>query len=250
MYNVDLKNIVPSGDLTCLFAKATLDESNLWHRRLDHINFKTMDKLVKGNLVRGLPLKVFENNHTCVACKKGKQQRASGKTKTVSSVSQPQQSLLTEWRTHTFIWRNKTDLEEQNLDDLFNSLKIYEAKVKSSSSASTSTQNIAFVCSQNTDSNNEPVSVVASVSAPSAKVPIFALPNLDTLSNAKIDADDLEEMDLKWQIAMLTVECYNYYRKGHFAIECRSPKDIRRNVQVEPQMRNVPVETSTSNALV
>nr|GEX70249.1 hypothetical protein [Tanacetum cinerariifolium] len=48
MYNVELKNIVPSKDLTCLFAKATLDESNLWHRRLDHINFKTMNKLVKG----------------------------------------------------------------------------------------------------------------------------------------------------------------------------------------------------------
>nr|GEZ31696.1 ribonuclease H-like domain-containing protein [Tanacetum cinerariifolium] len=52
MYNVDLKNVVPSRDLTCLFAKAILDESNLWHRRLGHINFKTMNKLVKGNLVR------------------------------------------------------------------------------------------------------------------------------------------------------------------------------------------------------
>nr|GFB68266.1 ribonuclease H-like domain-containing protein [Tanacetum cinerariifolium] len=47
MYNVDLKNVVPSGDLTYLFAKATLDKSNLWHRRLGHINFKTMNKLVK-----------------------------------------------------------------------------------------------------------------------------------------------------------------------------------------------------------
>nr|GFB41051.1 hypothetical protein [Tanacetum cinerariifolium] len=36
MYNVDLKNVVPSRDLTCLFAKATLDESNLWHRRLGY----------------------------------------------------------------------------------------------------------------------------------------------------------------------------------------------------------------------
>nr|GEV00328.1 ribonuclease H-like domain-containing protein [Tanacetum cinerariifolium] len=54
MYNVDLKNVVPSGGLTCLFAKATLDESNIWHRRLGHINFKTMNKLVKGNLVRGI----------------------------------------------------------------------------------------------------------------------------------------------------------------------------------------------------
>ncbi|GJZ91103.1 ribonuclease H-like domain-containing protein [Tanacetum coccineum] len=53
MYSVDLKNIVPLGGLTCLFAKATLDESNLWHRRLGHINFKTMNKLVRGNLIRG-----------------------------------------------------------------------------------------------------------------------------------------------------------------------------------------------------
>nr|GEW19819.1 putative ribonuclease H-like domain-containing protein [Tanacetum cinerariifolium] len=89
MYNVNLKNIILSGDLTCLFAKATLDESNLWHRRLSHINFKTMNKLVKGNIVRGLPSNVFGNNHTCVACKKGKQHRASCKTKPVSSVDQP-----------------------------------------------------------------------------------------------------------------------------------------------------------------
>nr|GEW06703.1 hypothetical protein [Tanacetum cinerariifolium] len=47
MYNVDLKNIVPSGDLTSVFAKTTLDGSNLWHRRIGHINFKTMNKLVK-----------------------------------------------------------------------------------------------------------------------------------------------------------------------------------------------------------
>nr|GEY30481.1 putative ribonuclease H-like domain-containing protein [Tanacetum cinerariifolium] len=59
MYNVSLKNIIPSGDLTCLFAKAALYESNLWHRRLGHVNFKTINKLVKGNLVRGLPFKVF-----------------------------------------------------------------------------------------------------------------------------------------------------------------------------------------------
>nr|GEV18636.1 retrovirus-related Pol polyprotein from transposon TNT 1-94 [Tanacetum cinerariifolium] len=77
MYNVNLKDIVPSGDLICLFAKATIDESNLWHRRLGHVNFKTINKLVKGNLVRGLPTKVFENLNTCVACKKGKQHRAS-----------------------------------------------------------------------------------------------------------------------------------------------------------------------------
>nr|GEW31372.1 hypothetical protein [Tanacetum cinerariifolium] len=139
-------------------------------------------------------------------------------------------SLPSEWRTHTLIWRNKIILEEQSLDDLFNNLKIYEAEVKSSSSASTSTQNIAFVSSSNTDSTNEPVSAAASVSA--------------------IDADDLEEMDLKWEMAMLTMEYYNCHKKGHFAKECRSPKDTRRNGAAEPRRRSVPVETSASNALV
>nr|GEX41816.1 retrovirus-related Pol polyprotein from transposon TNT 1-94 [Tanacetum cinerariifolium] len=180
-------------------------------------------------------------------------------------------SLPTEWRTHTLIWRNKTDLEEQSLDDLFNSLKIYEVEVKSSSSTSTSTQNIAFVSSSNTDSTNEPVSAAASVVAVNAKIHVSAILNVDTLSNVviysffasesnspqldnddlkQINADDLEEMDLKWQMAMLTVECYNCHRKGHFVRECRSPKDTRRNGAAEPQRRNVPVETSTLNALV
>nr|GEV72801.1 ribonuclease H-like domain-containing protein [Tanacetum cinerariifolium] len=68
MYNVDIKNVVPLGGLTCLFAKVALEESNFWHRRLGHINFKTINNLVKGNLVRGLPSKIFENNHTFVAC--------------------------------------------------------------------------------------------------------------------------------------------------------------------------------------
>nr|GEV30938.1 ribonuclease H-like domain-containing protein [Tanacetum cinerariifolium] len=151
--------------------------------------------------------------------------------------------------------RNKTNLEEQSLDDLFNSLKIYEAEVNSSFSASTSTQNIAFVSSSHTDSTNEPVSAAPSVYAVCAKMPVSSLPNVDSLSNAviysffasqpfspeldnddlkQIDADDLEEMDLKWQMAM----------------ECRSSKDLRRNGAAEPQRRNVPIETSISNALV
>ncbi|GJT40529.1 ribonuclease H-like domain-containing protein [Tanacetum coccineum] len=77
MYSVDLKNIAPQGGLTCLFAKATPDESNLWHRRLGHVNFKTKNKLVRRSLVRGLPSKLFEILQTCVACQKGKQHRAS-----------------------------------------------------------------------------------------------------------------------------------------------------------------------------
>nr|GEY95839.1 hypothetical protein [Tanacetum cinerariifolium] len=170
-------------------------------------------------------------------------------------------SLPSKWRTHTLIWRNKTNLEEQSLDDLFNSLKIYKAEAKIFSSASNLTQNIAFVSSSNTDSTTESVSVPASVFAVSTKIHVSPLPNVDSLSNAviysffasqssspqldnddlmQIDADDLEEMDLKWQMAI----------KEHFTRESRSPKDSRRNGVAEPQRRNVPVETSTSNALV
>nr|GEV06274.1 hypothetical protein [Tanacetum cinerariifolium] len=97
-------------------------------------------------------------------------------------------SLPSEWRTHTLIWKNKADLEDQSLDDLFNNLKIYEAESNS--------------------------------------------PQLDNDDLKQIDADDSEEMDLKWQMAMRAR---------------RSPKDTRNK---DTQRRNVLVETSTSNALV
>ncbi|GKA49371.1 putative ribonuclease H-like domain-containing protein, partial [Tanacetum coccineum] len=86
MYSVDMKNIVPKESLTCLVAKATLDESMLWHRRLGHVNFKTINKLVKENLVRGLPSKRFENDQTCVACLKGKQHKASSSKDETSGI--------------------------------------------------------------------------------------------------------------------------------------------------------------------
>nr|GEW34904.1 hypothetical protein [Tanacetum cinerariifolium] len=112
-------------------------------------------------------------------------------------------------------------------------LKIYEAEVKSSSATSPTTQNIAFVSFQNTDSTNESVSDVASVSAASTTVLVFALPNVDTLSDA---------------IIYSFFACQsNSPQRGHLARECRSPKDNRNK---ETQRRNVLVETFTSNALV
>nr|GEV44259.1 hypothetical protein [Tanacetum cinerariifolium] len=208
-------------------------------------------------------------------------------------------SLPSKWKTHTLIWRNKTDLKDKSLDDLFNSLKIYESEVKHSSCQSTDSQNLAFVSSIPADSTNDSVSAAVNVSAVGTKLSASTLLNVESLSNAiiysffasqssspqldnedlkQIDADDLEEMDLKWQMAMLTmrarkflqktvrnlgvngptsmgfdmekVECYNCHRKGHFARECRSPKDSRRTAVAESQRRSVPVETSTSNALV
>ncbi|GJV00123.1 putative ribonuclease H-like domain-containing protein [Tanacetum coccineum] len=89
MYSFDMKNIVLKDSLTCVVAKATSKESMLWHRRLSHINFKNINKLVKENLVRDLPLKRFENDQTCVACLKGKQHRASCKTKAFNPITKP-----------------------------------------------------------------------------------------------------------------------------------------------------------------
>nr|GEU43002.1 putative ribonuclease H-like domain-containing protein [Tanacetum cinerariifolium] len=148
-------------------------------------------------------------------------------------------SLPSEWKTRTLIWRNKADLEEQNLDDLFNSLIIYETEVKQSSSPGTATQNLAFVSSTSTDSTTDSVSAAASVFAACVKLPTSPLLN--------IDVDDLEKMNLRWQMAMLTLRAR---RKGHFAREYRSPKDPRRHDTAEQQRRTIPVETSTSNALV
>nr|GFA61630.1 ribonuclease H-like domain-containing protein [Tanacetum cinerariifolium] len=126
-----------------------------------------------------------------------------------------------------------TDLEDKSLNDLFNSLKIYESEVKHSSSLGTDSQNLAFVSSTPADSTNDSVSAAVNVFAVGTKLSASTLPN--------INADDLEEMDLKWQMAMLIMRA----RK-----ECRSPKDSRRIAVAEPQRRNILVETSTSNALV
>ncbi|GJY24192.1 putative ribonuclease H-like domain-containing protein [Tanacetum coccineum] len=103
MHSVDLKNIVPKGGLTCLFAKATYDESKIWHRRLGHLNFITMNRLVKRNLVRCLPSKLFENDQTCVACQKGNQHIASYKSKTENSINLPLHSLHMDLFGPTFV---------------------------------------------------------------------------------------------------------------------------------------------------
>nr|GEY52692.1 hypothetical protein [Tanacetum cinerariifolium] len=177
-------------------------------------------------------------------------------------------SLPSEWKTHTLIWRNKTDLEDKSLDNLFNSLKNYESEVKHSSSLGIKSHNLAIVSSTPADSTNDSVSAAVNVSAVGTKLSASTLPNVDSLSNAviysffasqsfspqldnkdlkQIDVDDLEEIDLKWQMAMLTMRAR---RKGHFARKCRSPKDSRRTAVAKPQRRKVSVETSTSNALV
>ncbi|GJY32886.1 ribonuclease H-like domain-containing protein [Tanacetum coccineum] len=93
VYSLNLKSIIPSGGVTCLVAKASEDEAILWHRRLGHVNFKNINKLVKSNLVRGLPSKTFKHDHSCLACRKGKQHKASCKKLEEKTVREPLELL-------------------------------------------------------------------------------------------------------------------------------------------------------------
>ncbi|GJR10258.1 putative ribonuclease H-like domain-containing protein [Tanacetum coccineum] len=202
-------------------------------------------------------------------------------------------SLPSAWNNIALIMRNKSDLDTLSMDDLYNNLKVYEAEIKGQSSSSSNSQNVAFVSSENTSSTNEAVNIAHEVSTASSQgqassstyvddvmFSFFANQSnslqLDNEDLEQIDTDDLEEMDLKWQVAMLTmrvkrflkktgrnlnfngketvgfdktkVECYNCHRRGHFARECRAPRN-QGNRNGDALRRIIPVETP-ANALV
>ncbi|GJZ57890.1 putative ribonuclease H-like domain-containing protein [Tanacetum coccineum] len=207
-------------------------------------------------------------------------------------------SLSQEWTMHTIVWRNKPAIKTLSLDNLFNNLKAYESKVKGISSSITNSHNVAFLSSSNTnnatkaDNTAQGVNTASTQGAADSSTTVenlsddviysfFAsqpsIPQLDNEDLQQIHPDDLEEMDLRWNIAMLTmrarrflkntgrkldmankeiigfdkskVECFNCHKRGHFARECRAPRnqDSRNR---EPTRRTVPVEETTSNALV
>jgi hypothetical protein len=86
VYCLDMGNASPESDVNCFISKASFDESSLWHRRMCHMNFKNMNKLVKNGLVRGLPQKEFISHDHCVDCLKGKQHKISFKLKDINSI--------------------------------------------------------------------------------------------------------------------------------------------------------------------
>ncbi|KAJ9565815.1 hypothetical protein OSB04_001781 [Centaurea solstitialis] len=93
VYCLDIEDASSVSSLNCLFSKAYVSESSLWHRRMCHMNFKNMNLLVKNKLVRGLPAKEFSCDDHCVACLKGKQHKSSHKSKEVNIISSPLQLL-------------------------------------------------------------------------------------------------------------------------------------------------------------
>nr|GEW94147.1 retrovirus-related Pol polyprotein from transposon TNT 1-94 [Tanacetum cinerariifolium] len=181
------------------------------------------------------------------------------------NLDQIHDSLPFKWKTHTLIWKNKAALKEHSLDDLFNNFKFVKL-------------NVFAVCAKLHVSSHLNIDSLSNAVIFSFFASQYTSLQLDNKDLKQIDIDDFEEMDLRWQMAMLTmrarrflqktgrslgdnrvtsmgfdmskVECYNYHRKGHFAREYRSPKDSRRSSATKPHRRTTPVENSTTNALV
>nr|GEW79745.1 putative ribonuclease H-like domain-containing protein [Tanacetum cinerariifolium]GEX13582.1 putative ribonuclease H-like domain-containing protein [Tanacetum cinerariifolium] len=177
-------------------------------------------------------------------------------------------SLSPEWNTHTIVWRNKLEIDTLRLDDLYNNLKINKTEVKGTSSSNTNTSNIAFVSSNSTSGINGAVNTAYGVSTASTQAIVV---NSTTI-------DNLKEMDLRWQMVMLTIRArrflknikssmrktlwndiarlvpnkvkyYNCHKRGHFARECKAPRS-QDTKHKESTRRTVPVETPASAALV
>ncbi|GJV50243.1 ribonuclease H-like domain-containing protein [Tanacetum coccineum] len=170
---------------------------------------------------------------------------------------------------------NKSDLDTVSIDDLYNNFKIIEQEVKrtvtSSSNLNSSSQNMAFVSSPNSTSKVN----TANVQVSTANSPISTTDTPASTANL----NDLEEMDLKWQLTLLSmrarryfqrtgkkitingsdtarydkskVECFNCHKMRHFARECRGLKnqdDMNKNQ--DSSRRTVNVEETSSKAMV
>ncbi|GJW91993.1 putative ribonuclease H-like domain-containing protein [Tanacetum coccineum] len=150
----------------------------------------------------------------------------------------------------TFIWMNKADIETMSINDLYNNFKIVEQDVKKSVSASSGAQILAYMTAPSTSSTND-----VNTANPAYEVSIVS-PNINTACPQdlkQIHEDDLEAMDLKWQLSLLSmrakryfqrtgkkifinandtagydkskVECFNCHKMGHFVRECRAPRN-------------------------
>ncbi|GJR43380.1 ribonuclease H-like domain-containing protein [Tanacetum coccineum] len=175
-------------------------------------------------------------------------------------------SLPSSWNQIALIMRNKPNIDEIDIDDLYNNLRVYEDELKKSLGSNSASQNLAFLSSENTGGTNEVstasgdfgISTAGGInqvpSTPCAHDVAYSFlaqptttPQLENEDFQQMDGDDLEELDLRWQVAMLTVRVK---KKGHFARECGSERNQRRRSYGDNGRSNAPTNEYSSQALV
>ncbi|GJZ40733.1 hypothetical protein Tco_0587619 [Tanacetum coccineum] len=173
-------------------------------------------------------------------------------------------SLPSAWNNISLIMRNKSDLDTLGMDDLYNNLKVYESEIKGQTSSSSNSQNVAFVSFDNFSSTNEIINTTHSVSTASSKdqasiasyaddVMFFFFDNqsnalkLDNEDLEQIDDDDLEEMNLKWQVAMLTMRVKRFIKKTGRKLDLNGKETISFDrTKAEEGITNFSLMTYTS----
>ncbi|GJZ81207.1 hypothetical protein Tco_0646201 [Tanacetum coccineum] len=128
-------------------------------------------------------------------------------------------SLSQEWTMHTIVWRNKPEIKTLSLDDLFNNLKAYESEVKGTSSSTTNSHNGVADSSTTVENLSDAVIYSFFASQPS-------IPQLDNEDLQQINPDDLEEIDLRWNIAILTMRARRFSKESEGRLNPWPTKNI------------------------
>nr|GEU58777.1 ribonuclease H-like domain-containing protein [Tanacetum cinerariifolium] len=154
-------------------------------------------------------------------------------------------SLPPAWNNISLIMRNKPDIETLSIDDMYNNLKVYETEIKGQSSSGSNSHNVAFVSSENTTGINETVIATHDIHVAGSKEQPSASSYVDDRTRRNLNSNGNEPVSF----VKTRVECYNFHRRGHFARECRAPRN-QGNRSGDNKRRVVPVETHASALVV